>query len=122
MNGWITGRGQSNGKGPLSEGALPAGTDHQQKQPLWLPPQQHSRRTIQIQSHPPQKLEQLCSQHPLPKPQNPPLPPQQHRIRISQIMLPPLPPVLQLQLQLQSHPQFVAAKSLMLVPPKDIYT
>jgi len=100
-----------------------AGTGDQQKQ-LLLPPQQHSRRMIQIQSHPPQKLLQLCSQHPLPIPQNPPLPPpqQQHRIRISQIMLQPLPPVLQPQLQLQSHPQFVAAKSLMLVPPKDIYT
>ncbi len=35
------------------------------------------------------------------------------------MILHPLPPAL--QLQLQSHPQFVAAKSLIPVPPKIIY-
>lgn len=76
-----------------------------------LPPQQHRRRIIQIQSQP------LCSHPPHPHPPPfPKLPPQQQRIRISQIRLHPFPPVL--QPQLQSHPQFVAAKSLIIKASK----
>lgn len=98
---------------PLERG----GDDPQQKKPPL--PQQQRRRMIQIQSQPQPfpKLKQLLCSHP--HPLFPP--PQQHRIRISQMILHPLPPVLQLQLQLQSQPQFVAAKSLIPVPPKIIY-
>ena len=60
-----------------------------------------------MNSHPfPQPLPQLLPKKPFP-------PPQQHRIRISQIQLNPLPPFP----HPQSQPQFVAATSLMIVPP-----
>ena len=84
-------------------------TKDQQKPPL-LPPQQHKSSSIQIISYP----------HPLPQPLFPkqppnPLPPQQHKIRMSQMILHPFPPLW--HPHPQSHPQFVAVKSLMRNPP-----
>ena len=70
---------------------------------------------IQIHSFPPQPL---CSQQPFPQPFPNPLPQQQHRIRISQIVLQLFPPLL----QLQSHPQFVAARSLIVLFLRNWFT
>ena len=73
------------------------------------PPQQQRSRMIQRQS--------LLPPHPLFPPQKPPLPPQQHnKMMIQRMELHPP--------SLQEHPppQFVAAKSLMLKPPKDLFT
>lgn len=66
---------------------------------------------------------QLCSPQPQPQPPHP-LPPQQHKIRIRKIRLQPepLPNPQTLPPLSHPHPQFVAAKSLMLVPPKLDYT
>ena len=72
-----------------------------------------------MKSHPkpnPQDVLQLLPPHPHPKLKPPP---QQHRrIRIQRMLPPPLPPVV------HSHPQpqFVAAKSLILVPPEIFFT
>ena len=83
-------------------------SDQQPKpHPFPHPPQQQRRRMIQIQ---------LLSQ-PFPHPHPPPLcphPPQQHRSRMIQIMLLPHPDAG----ASHPHPQFVAAKSLMLIPPE----
>ena len=87
------------------------GTCCQQKKPL-PPPQQHRRRMIQIMSPP----HPLLHPSPHPRPKKPLPPPQKHRRRMIQIILPPphpLPPVV----QPQSQPQFVAATSLISVPP-----
>ena len=72
------------------------------------------------ESHPkpiPQELPQELPPHPHPK-LKPPLPQQHRRIRIKKMLLEPLPPVV------HSHPQpqFVAAKSLMFVPPDIFFT
>ena len=65
-------------------------------------------------SHPhPNPPPWLCSQHPPPKLP----PPQQHRIRISQMILKP-PPDWHPHPQSHPHPQFVAATSLIFVPPE----
>ena len=53
--------------------------------------------------------------HPNPPPKLPP--PQQHRIRISQMILKP-PPDWHPHPQSHPHPQFVAATSLIFVPPE----
>ncbi len=86
-------------------------SDQQPKpHPFPHPPQQQRRRMIQIQ---------LLSQ-PFPHPHPPPLcphPPQQHRSRMIQIMLLPHPPHPDAGAS-HPHPQFVAAKSLMLIPPE----
>ncbi len=63
-------------------------------------------------SHPhpfPQPLFPKQPPHPLP-------PPQQHKIRMSQIILHPFPPLW--HPHPQSQPQLVAATSLMLIPPE----
>lgn len=75
-----------------------------------------------MKSHPkpiPQDVLQLFPPHPHPHPNPNPPPPQQHkRIRIQMMLFPPLPPVV------HSHPQpqFVAAKSLILIPPEIFFT
>ena len=112
------------GKERLSDRQGSRSEDQQQKQLLLLPPQQQHRRIrIQMisQLKPiPQVVPQLLLPHPQPHPNpKPPLPPQQHRrIRIQRMLPPPLPP------DVHSHPQpqFVAAKSLMFVPPDIFFT
>ena len=111
------------GKERLSDRQGSRSEDQQQKQLLLLPPQQHRRIRIQMisQLKPiPQVVPQLLLPHPQPHPNpKPPLPPQQHRrIRIQRMLPPPLPP------DVHSHPQpqFVAAKSLILVPPDIFFT
>ena len=91
-------------------------TKDQQKPPL-LPPQQHKSSRIQIISYP------HPLPHPLPQPLFPkqppnPLPPQQHKIRMSQMILHPFPPLWHPHPQSHPHPQFVAATSLIFVPPE----
>ena len=99
-------------------GAGPADCCHQQPHPLPQPlpqprkllplPQQSRSRMIQQQLSPPKP-------HPLPQP----LPfPQQASRRMIQIQLLHPQPLLQPLLS-HPHPQFVAAKSLILFPPRD---
>lgn len=94
---------------------------HPQPHPLLPPPQKQERSRIQI-SHSQQSLPPLFPQpHPPPK-IPPPLPPQQHNNRIIQIQFPPKKPLLFPPLQeLFAQPQFVAVKSLILLPPSFIY-
>lgn len=93
----------------------PGMSGDQQKLPHPLlpphPPQQNRRRMIHRQLSFPKPP------HPLLPPHKPPLlPPQQHNNRMIQ-RIEPQPPSLQLH-----PPQFVAAKSLIFVPPNFSYT
>ena len=102
----------------------PVNQQPQFPQPLLPPPQKQDRSRIQIshsqQSLPPQPLLLPSSPQPLLLPQPPP----QNSSRMIQMQLLPKIPLLQLLLLLQElllQPQFVAVKSLILVPPLFIY-
>jgi len=92
-----------------------------------LPPQKQEIKRIQINHSQPLLLLQpqpLLVPPKIPPPQPPLLPPQQLSKRMIQIQLQhPLPPPKIEELLLQElHPQFVAVKSLIVVPPSFIYT
>ena len=105
----------------------PVNQQPQFPQPLLPPPQKQDRSRIQIshsqQSFPPQPLFLLPRSPQLLLPQPLPQPPQNSKRMIQMQLLPkiPLPQLLLLLQELLLQPQFVAVKSLILVPPHFIY-
>lgn len=91
------------------------------KRPPPLPHRQEIRRIQMIMS----QLLLLSQPLPHPPPRRPPPlphPPQQNNRRMIQIQLPPIsPPLLLPHPQLFPQPQFVAVKSLIVLPPSFVY-